>query len=166
MADDYLALYAAAQPDDVALIDGDWVQTRAELNTAVNRYGHVLRDCGVRAGEKVLWVGQNSAEVVAINHAARKVGAVCVPMNYRLAPDEAQYVIDNCDAVVILFDVEQVDAARAHPGPVRAGARVAGVPPAGSDGAGVGARPRCRGGRPRPPTSPTARATTRPRAPR
>jgi fatty-acyl-CoA synthase/long-chain acyl-CoA synthetase len=55
----------------------------------------------------VLWVGQNSAEVVAINHAARKVGAVCVPMNYRLAPDEARYVIDNCDAVVVLFDVEQ-----------------------------------------------------------
>lgn len=109
MADDYLALYAAARPDDVAVIDGDWVQTLAEFNAAVNRYGHVLRDCGVRAGEKVLWVGQNSAEVVAINHAARKVGAVCVPMNYRLAPDEAQYVIDNCDAVVILFDIEQAE---------------------------------------------------------
>ena len=63
----------------------------------------------MQAGEKVLWVGQNSIEVVAINHAARKVGAVCVPMNYRLAPDEAQYVIDNCDAVVVLFDVEQID---------------------------------------------------------
>ena len=64
---------------------------------------------GVKAGEKVLWVGQNSLEVVAINHAARKVGAVCVPMNYRLAPDEAQYVIDNCDAAIVLFDIEQID---------------------------------------------------------
>ena len=115
MADDYLALYAAARPDDVAVIDGDWVQTLAEFNAAVNRYGHVLRDCGVRAGEKVLWVGQNSAEVVAINHAARKVGAVCVPMNYRLAPDEAQYVIDNCDAVVILFDIEQAEQLEPDP---------------------------------------------------
>src|SRR3546814_8515729 len=64
----------------------------------VNRYGNVLRGLDVRAGEKVLWVGENSWEVVAVNHAARKVGAVCVPMNYRLAPDEAAYVIDNCDA--------------------------------------------------------------------
>ena len=108
MADlDYLAAHAAAGPEDVAVVDGDWVLTRADFNVLVNRYGNVLRAAGVRAGEKVLWVGQNSAEVVAINHAARKVGAVCVPMNYRLAPDEAQYVIDNCDAVVVLFDVEQ-----------------------------------------------------------
>ena len=63
----------------------------------------------------MLWVGQNSLEVVAINHAARKVGAVCVPMNYRLAPDEAQYVIDNCDAVVVLFDIEQVDQLELDP---------------------------------------------------
>src|SRR3546814_12136211 len=30
-------------------------------------------------------------------------------MNYRLAPDEAAYVIDNCDAVVVLFDIEPTD---------------------------------------------------------
>src|SRR5262245_19510101 len=95
---DYLAVHAAAQPDEMAVVDGDWVLTRATFNALVNRYGNVLRSVGVAAGEKVLWVGQNSAEVVAVNHAARKVGAVCVPMNYRLAPDEAQYVIDNCDA--------------------------------------------------------------------
>jgi acyl-CoA synthetase (AMP-forming)/AMP-acid ligase II len=104
---DYLALHAAARPDDTAVIEGDTRLTLDEFNRLVNRYGNVLRAHGVRAGEKVLWVGQNGIEVVAINHAARKVGAVCVPMNYRLAPEEAQYVIDNCDAVVVLYDVEQ-----------------------------------------------------------
>src|SRR3546814_5080594 len=71
----------------------DLVLSLSELNEAVNRYGNVLRGLDVRAGEKVLWVGENSWEVVAVNHAARKVGAVCVPMNYRLAPDEAAYEI-------------------------------------------------------------------------
>jgi fatty-acyl-CoA synthase/long-chain acyl-CoA synthetase len=104
---DFLAVHASARPDGVAVIDGDLVLDLAAFNELVNRYGHVLRSAGVRAGEKVLWVGQNSVEVVAINHAARKVGAVCVPMNYRLAPDEAAYVIGNCDAVLVLFDVEQ-----------------------------------------------------------
>jgi len=106
-APDYLALHAQARPNDTAVIEGERRLTLDEFNRLVNRYGNVLRTHGVRAGEKVLWVGQNGIEVVAINHAARKVGAVCVPMNYRLAPEEAQYVIDNCDAVVVLFDVEQ-----------------------------------------------------------
>ncbi len=132
---DILAVLTSLAPDAVAVIDGDRVQTRAEFNAFVNRYGNVLRDADVRAGEKVLWVGQNSLEVVAINHAARKVGAVCVPMNYRLAPDEAAYVIDNCDAVVALFDVEQT----AQLEPIREGCervrawfafRAAGDPPA------------------------------------
>ena len=105
---DVLALHTAADPEKIAVIDGDRVMNRRDFNALVNQYAHVLLDAQVRAGEKVLWVGQNSLEVVAINHAARKVGAVCVPMNYRLAPDEAQYVIDNCDAVVVLFDIEQV----------------------------------------------------------
>jgi fatty-acyl-CoA synthase/long-chain acyl-CoA synthetase len=108
MADlDDLALHAQARPDDTAVIEGDRRLGLDEFNRLVNRYGNVLRAHDVRAGEKVLWVGQNSIEVVAINHAARKVGAVCVPMNYRLAPEEAQYVVDNCDAVVVLYDVEQ-----------------------------------------------------------
>ena len=104
---DFLALHAQARPGDTAVIEGDDVLTLDAFNRMVNRYGNVLRDHDVRAGEKVLWVGENSTEVVAVNHAARKVGAVCVPMNYRLAQDEASYVIDNCDAVVVLFDIEQ-----------------------------------------------------------
>jgi fatty-acyl-CoA synthase/long-chain acyl-CoA synthetase len=106
---DILAIHTQANPDATAIIDGDRVMNRRDFNTLVNRYGNVMLAADVKAGEKVLWVGQNSLEVVAINHAARKVGAVCVPMNYRLAPDETQYVIDNCDAVVVLFDIEQVD---------------------------------------------------------
>ena len=39
-------------------------------------------------------------------HAARKVGAVAVPLNYRLTPEEAQYVVDNSDAVMAYVDAE------------------------------------------------------------
>ena len=40
-------------------------------------------------GDRVIWCGMNSPEVVAMTHAARKLGATAVPLNYRLAPDEA-----------------------------------------------------------------------------
>ena len=39
-------------------------------------------------------------------HALRKVGAVGVPLNYRLSPDEAAYVVDNCDAEAVYVDAE------------------------------------------------------------
>ncbi|MFA5565657.1 MAG: AMP-binding protein [Acidimicrobiia bacterium] len=109
MTTDILALHAQARPGDQSVIEDDVVWSLEELNNLVNQYAHVLQEHGVKSGEKVLWVGQNSAEVVAVNHAARKVGAVCVPMNYRLAPDEAAYVIENSDAVVVLFDIEQTE---------------------------------------------------------
>ena len=44
-----------------------------------------------------------------MTHAARKIGAVAVPLNYRLSPDEAAYVIDNSDAEVVYVDAEFAD---------------------------------------------------------
>ena len=39
-------------------------------------------------------------------NAARKVGVTAVPLNYRLAPDEAAYVTDHCDATLVYVDAE------------------------------------------------------------
>ena len=66
----------------------------------------MLASLGLRRGEKLVWCGQNSPGVVRVVHAARKVGAVAVPLNYRLTPEEAQYVVDNSDAVMAYVDAE------------------------------------------------------------
>ncbi len=39
-------------------------------------------------------------------NAARKIGATAVPLNYRLSPEEAAYVIDHCDATIVFVDAE------------------------------------------------------------
>ena len=52
-------------------------------------------------------------------HAARKVGATAVPLNYRLTPDEAAYVVDNSDASVVYVDAEFADALRDDPAQTR-----------------------------------------------
>ena len=105
---DYLAGYAEAAPDRLAVVEGNRSLDYAAFNSAVNRVANVLAGAGVRVGDKVLWVGQNSLEVVVVVNALRKVKAVGVPMNYRLTPEEAQYVIDNSDSVAVLFDPEQL----------------------------------------------------------
>jgi fatty-acyl-CoA synthase/long-chain acyl-CoA synthetase len=108
---DLLAMYAAAQPDKAAVIDDrpgepvvNW--SFAELDRRANQLGHHLLTLGVDPKTKVVWCGQNSAGLLAAVHAIRKVGAVGVPLNYRLSPDEAAYVIDNCDARVVYVDAE------------------------------------------------------------
>ena len=104
---DVLTVHAQAKPEVVAVTEGDTTLTFDELNRLANRQARVLQDLGVRRGDKVVWCGQNGWEVVVIVNACRKAGAVSVPLNYRLSPEEAGYVIDNSDAVVVVFDLEQ-----------------------------------------------------------
>jgi len=78
-----------------------------ELNTLVNRLAHALDALGARRGDRVVWCGPNSLEVLVTIHAARKAGLVAVPLSYRFNADEMAYVIDNSDATLVVVDAEQ-----------------------------------------------------------
>jgi len=108
---DLLAAHAAAHPDKLAVIDDRpghpvilW--SFDALNRQANRLGNALLGLGVRPGETVLWCGMNSAGVVRMMHAARKAGVTSVPLNYRLTPEEAAYIVDDSDAVAVYADAE------------------------------------------------------------
>ena len=108
---DILSVYAQSQPDKLAVVDdkpdGSVVRwTYAELETQANRVANLLLALGVRPGTKIIWCGPNSPEVVAVMNAARKVGAIAVPLNYRLTPEEACYVVDHSDAEIAYVDHE------------------------------------------------------------
>ena len=108
---DVLTAYAELHPDKLALIDdraGREVRryTFAELDARSNRLAHVLADRGLGPGVKVAWCGQNSEGVVTLVHAARKIGATAVPLNYRFSDEEAAFVTDHSDAVVVYVDAE------------------------------------------------------------
>ncbi len=137
---DVLALHAAARPEKAAVIEDRpggrilrW--SYAELNQRSNRLAHRMLALGVRPRDRVIWCGMNSPEVVAMSHAARKIGATAVPLNYRLSPEEAAYVVDNSDAVFAWVDADQAGlfaGIRAAIGKVREVAVYgAGVPAAG-----------------------------------
>src|SRR5215469_8297435 len=112
MADDILSIYAQSQPGKPGVIDDKpdgtvVVWTYAELEAQANRVANLLLSLGIGPGKKVLWCGPNSPEVVAVMSAARKIGAIVVPLNYRLTPEEALYVINHSDAEVAYVDCEQ-----------------------------------------------------------
>jgi len=111
MPEDTLSVYARSQPDKPGVIDDRpdgtvVVWTYAELETQANRVANLLLSLGAGPGTKVLWCGPNSPEVVAVMSATRKIGAVAVPLNYRLTPEEALYVVNHSDAEVAYVDYE------------------------------------------------------------
>jgi fatty-acyl-CoA synthase/long-chain acyl-CoA synthetase len=111
---DFLALHAQANPDKPAAIEDrpggpvvSW--SYGELNRQANRVANLMLGLGVQPGDKVVWCGMNSIPVAALGHAAQKIKATAVPLNYRLSPDEATYVVDNSDAVLVYADAEYAD---------------------------------------------------------
>jgi len=109
---DILTLHARTQPEKIAVIEDrpkDGLVARwtfDELNRQANRLGNALIQLGIRPRDKIVWCGLNSPGLVRVMHAARKIGATAVPLNYRLTPEEATYVVDNCDAVLVYVDRE------------------------------------------------------------
>jgi acyl-CoA synthetase (AMP-forming)/AMP-acid ligase II len=108
---DLLTLYAAAQPDKLAVIDdrgGGQVLfwSYAQLEAEANKMAHAMQALGTGPGDKVIWCGPNTARVVAAINAIRKAGTVAVPMNYRLTAAEAEHIIGHSDARLALVDAE------------------------------------------------------------
>jgi acyl-CoA synthetase (AMP-forming)/AMP-acid ligase II len=113
-APDLLSVHAARQPDRWAVVEDrpDGAVTKwsyRELERRANQLAQALRDAGVGAGDRVIWCGMNSPDVVTMVHAARKIAATAVPLNYRLAPEEAAYVVDDSDAVLVWTDADHAE---------------------------------------------------------
>src|SRR5262244_2560729 len=111
---DILSVYASTQPDKLAVVDDRpgadvFTWTYAELEAQSNRLANTLASLGVGSGDKLIWCGPNSPQVVAVVNATRKLGAVAVPLNYRLTPEEAAYIIVHSDA-----SAAYIDASSAH----------------------------------------------------
>jgi acyl-CoA synthetase (AMP-forming)/AMP-acid ligase II len=108
---DFLTIYAGSQPDKLAVVDdkpdGDVAQwTYAEFEAEANRVANALLGLGAGPGTKIIWCGPNSLPVVAVMTATRKIGAVAVPLNYRLTAEEARYVVDHSDSEIAYVDAE------------------------------------------------------------
>src|SRR5215472_10509947 len=108
---DLLSAYASSQPGKLAVIDdrpgADVVSwSYAQLEAEANRLANTLASLGVGPGDKVIWCGPNSPQVVAVINATRKLGAVAVPLNYRLTAAEARYIVVHSDACAAYVDAE------------------------------------------------------------
>ena len=97
-------------PNAVALVFGGERTTYAELHHRVVRLGHVLRGLGVGAGDRVAYVGPNHPAFVDALFATHSLGAIFVPLNFRLAAPELDFMLDDCGASVLMYAPEMAAA--------------------------------------------------------
>ncbi|MDF2499082.1 MAG: acsL, partial [Arthrobacter koreensis] len=92
----------------VALIDPptgrEW--TYAQLGADVERCAAMLAERGVRAGDRVMYQLFNGVEFALLYLAAHRLGAISVPVNYRLAPGETAHILRDSEPSVLIVDAE------------------------------------------------------------
>jgi long-chain acyl-CoA synthetase len=101
---DVVRRFARDRPDRVALRHGDRELTYAELDARSNRLAQALLAGGLGAGSRVAYLGRSAPEVIELLFAVAKIGAVIVPLNWRLSPRELDGVLADAGAPLLIAD--------------------------------------------------------------
>ncbi len=115
--DGVLARQASLRPEALALrfegldlkLDITYCDLHHRTERAAARLWH---EWGVRAGDRVAWLGANHADQLTLLFALARIGAMLVPLNFRLAGAEWDAVTADCSPVCLLHDDAWRDAAR------------------------------------------------------
>lgn len=91
-------------PNRTAMICRDRSYSWAEYNLLVNRAANALTALGVTFGDHVAALGWNSVEYFQIYHGAAKIGAVFGTVNWRLAPPEISFIVNDGESKVLLVE--------------------------------------------------------------
>ncbi len=91
------ARYRYAERDALVFEDRRW--TYWQLDHDVNAVAHGLRQQGIGRGDRIAVLAMNLPEYLILALALAKLGAVMVPLNYRLHENELHYLLDHAGAV-------------------------------------------------------------------
>ncbi len=93
-----LKINAKKFPDKIAVMDARRSYTYSRLNRRTNRLANSLLGLGLAKGDKVAVLLENCIEIAELYLATAKTGLIIVPINFRLAANEIEYIVDNSDA--------------------------------------------------------------------
>ena len=116
-----LAQRALITPDREALIFNGRVFTYRRLNERANRLANALLELGVKPGHRVGLLMFNSNQFLETYFAVAKIGGVLVPLNWRLAPSELDFILKDCGVSEFIFGhaFEEKVTAMSYPREVR-----------------------------------------------
>jgi acyl-CoA synthetase (AMP-forming)/AMP-acid ligase II len=93
-----------------AVADGDLRLTYEQFFDRCDRWAHALQGLGVAQGDRVATIAPNTHAQLESFYAVPQIGAVLVPINYRLTPDDFAYIVNHSGASVVCAHSDYLDA--------------------------------------------------------
>ncbi len=93
-------------PDSIAVVDGHQRFTYREFGERTNRLSHGLKKLDVQKGTKVAVLLPNIHEMLECFYGICQLGAVMVPINIRLQPEDVKYIVNHSDSEILIVDSE------------------------------------------------------------
>lgn len=102
--------HAAFTPNKTALVCGQHALSYFDLDCRIGQMANALAGQGVVTGDRVAHLGYNSAEQILLLFACARLGAMFVPLSWRLAPPEHRAMLVDCQPRLMLVDEFFVEA--------------------------------------------------------
>jgi acyl-CoA synthetase (AMP-forming)/AMP-acid ligase II len=107
---DFLEYRARVQPEVEFAAFGGRCLSYAEADAGANRIANALVASGLERGDRVAVLAKNCLEYALLYYGASKAGVVPVPLNYRLAPPEWSWIVNDAGAKLLLARAELASA--------------------------------------------------------
>ena len=87
--------------------------TYAELDRRANRAANMFLASGIKKGDRVGLLLMNGTEFIESLFGLAKIGAITVPLNWRLLADELTFILNDCGVSLLVFDANFIAVAEA-----------------------------------------------------
>ena len=106
LLNDFLRRAAKLYPDKTAIVDGNRRISYREYQERCNQLGHALLKLGIEKGDRVCILSPNSHFFLESYYGVTQIGAILVPLNYRLVAADHEYIINHAGVKAVLVDYE------------------------------------------------------------
>jgi fatty-acyl-CoA synthase len=109
--DGIMHFWARERPDGPAFDQDGRITSYAEADDLTRRMIALLQARDIAKGDRIAWLGKNRDTYFLLYIAAARMGAVMVPLGWRLAPREIAYILTDTEAKLLFADADFVDTA-------------------------------------------------------
>jgi fatty-acyl-CoA synthase len=109
----WITKWASLRPREPAVIFEDSVLTYQQLNARTNQASNLFLNMGIKKGDRVAVLLHNSNIYIEIYFALAKIGAIFVPLNFRLTKPELEFILTDSDSETLISGDEFVETVAA-----------------------------------------------------
>ena len=103
---EWISKWASLRPEKIALYSDGRPFTYRHLADRVNRITNLLNDLGIQKGDRIGLLLHNSYEYIEIFFALGRMGAILVPLNFRLVQSEIEFILKDSGTTALFFGSE------------------------------------------------------------